>query len=174
MSLCRQNYPESSESAVNAQINHLLSTAYIYQSFSQYFDRDENSLPGFVKYFKEKSENTTKSAEKFMKYQADRGAKVNLSQISQPPEKPKSILDSLEFLMTVEKIVNSQFIEMHELASSTQDAHLVDFIEEDYLPKKVDNLRQIANLVVNLKRMGTEGLGLYMFDQTLISQEKSF
>ncbi len=46
-----------------------------------YFDRDDVALPGFAKYFKKASEEEREHAEKFMKYQNQRGGRIVLQNI---------------------------------------------------------------------------------------------
>lgn len=56
MSLCRQNYSEAAEKAVNTQIQAELKASHIYLSISAYFGRDTVALPGFQKFFLKSSE----------------------------------------------------------------------------------------------------------------------
>lgn len=55
---------------------------------------------------------------------------------------------------------------MHSVASGHMDVNLCDFLETHYLQEQVDAIKEIADHVTNLKRVG-EGLGVYMFDQKL-------
>lgn len=43
---------------------------------------------------------------------------------------------------------------------------MCDFIETEYLQEQVDAIKEIADHVTNLQRVG-EGLGVYMFDKQL-------
>lgn len=51
------------------------------------------------------------------------------------------------------------------------DVNLCDFLETYYLQEQVDAIKEIADHVTNLKRVG-EGLGVYMFDKTLHGSNK--
>lgn len=43
---------------------------------------------------------------------------------------------------------------------------MCDFLETEYLQEQVDAIKEIADHVTNLKRVG-EGLGVFMFDKQL-------
>merc|ERR1712137_508830 len=68
-SKCRQNYHEECEAAINKQINMELFASYSYTALSSHFSRDDVSLQGFAKFFKDSSNEERDHAEKFMKYQ---------------------------------------------------------------------------------------------------------
>lgn len=48
------------------------------------------------------------------------------------------------------------------------DVNLCDFLETYYLQEQVDGIKEIADHITNLKRVG-EGLGVYMFDKNINS-----
>lgn len=64
MSLCRQNYHEECESALNKQINTHLAASYTYSSLAWYFDRDTVALKGFHSFFQKLSEQERGDADK--------------------------------------------------------------------------------------------------------------
>ena len=84
MSLCRQNYHKDCEDGVNAQINLELYAMYTYQSLATYYERDDVALPGLADYFRKASHEELGHAEKLMKFQNDRGGKVQLKTIQAP------------------------------------------------------------------------------------------
>jgi ferritin heavy chain len=43
---------------------------------------------------------------------------------------------------------------------------LCDFLESEFLQEQIDAIKEIADHVTNLQRVG-EGLGVYMFDKQL-------
>ncbi|WP_395241866.1 ferritin, partial [Salmonella sp. s51933] len=83
-SKCRQNYHTTSEAEVNKQINLELYASYVYLSMAYHFDRDDVALKGFYKYFKKASEEENEHAQKFMKFQNDRGGRILLKDIKKP------------------------------------------------------------------------------------------
>jgi ferritin heavy chain len=55
---------------------------------------------------------------------------------------------------------------VHGIASANNDANMCDFLETEFLQEQVDAIKEIADHVTNLQRVG-EGLGVYMFDKQL-------
>lgn len=169
-SRCRQNFTESVESAINAQINMELTASYVYQSMAAYFAHDSVALPGLAKYFADEAEEERKHALKFVDYMAKRGGKVVFTDIKAPKMDWKSAKNALEEAIKLEKDVNAALLRLHSIAGECGDAHLSDFIESEYLDDQVDTLKELADLLTQLERCGCEGLGLYLFDQKLSSK----
>ena len=68
---------------MNLQIMHEMYSAYLYLSMASHFEI--NSLKGFAHWMKVQAEEELEHAMKFYEYINDRGEKVNLEQINQPP-----------------------------------------------------------------------------------------
>lgn len=169
VSQIRQNFTQEVELAVNQQINMELNASYVYQSMAFHFDRDDVALHGFSKYFSENSEEEREHAEKLMKYINKRGGKVLLCDVKKPlKDEWGTGLQALETALDLEKKVNQSLLDLQRLASHNGDAHLADFIEEEYLGEQVDHIYELGQLITRLKRAGP-GLGEYIFDKDLKS-----
>jgi len=167
VSQCRQNYHTESEAGVNRQVNMELYASYCYQSMSFYFDRDDVALPGFSKYFKKMSDEEREHAEKLKKFQNQRGGRLVLQDVKRPDrDEWGSGLDAMQVALGLEKSVNQALLDLHEVAASHKDAQMMDFLEGEYLQEQVRSIKEIADHITNLKRVGT-GLGEYMFDKHL-------
>ncbi len=59
------------------------------------------------------------------------------------------------------------------VASSHNDAHLTNFLEEEFLDEQVRAIKKLGDQITRLKRAGPEGLGEYIFDKDLSSQTDS-
>merc|ERR1711911_12674 len=164
---CRQNYHEECEAAINKQINMELFASYSYTALSSHFSRDDVSLQGFAKFFKDSSNEERDHAEKFMKYQALRGGRVVLQAINRPAaDEWDSPLAAMEYVLKLEKEVNQPLLEIHALASNHSDPHLSKFLEDDFLDEQAESIHQIANYITKLTRVG-DGLGVHLFDKEL-------
>ncbi|XP_045479324.1 soma ferritin-like isoform X3 [Harmonia axyridis] len=165
----RQNFHKDCEDAINKQINMEFFASYTYVSLAAYFDRDDVALPGFSKYFKESSKEETDHAWKLIEYMNKRGGHVVFSEIS-VPEKQEwgTAQEAMHAALELEKRVNESLLNLHSVASGHMDVNLCDFLENHYLQEQVDAIKEIADHVTNLKRVG-EGLGTFMFDQQLHS-----
>ena len=168
MSQIRQNFHDESEKAINAQINMELAASYTYRSMAYYFDRDDVALPGFHKFFKKNAEEETEHAEKLMKYLNKRGGRVVLADVKRPTnDEWGNGLSALQTALDLEKRVNQSLLNLHQLAASHNDAHLTDYLEEEFLDEQVDAIKELGDMITKLKRAGPEGLGEYLFDKDL-------
>ena len=169
-SIIRQNFHEEAEKVINDQINLELTASFVYQSMAIYFDRDDVALPGFSHKFSESSKEEREHAEKLMKYLNKRGGKVVLQDVKRPDrDEWGNGLQALEAALSLEKKVNDSLLNLHLVASSHNDAHLTNFLEEEFLEEQVEAIQKLGEQITKLKRAGPEGLGLYLFDKDLKS-----
>ncbi|KAK4886363.1 hypothetical protein RN001_002634 [Aquatica leii] len=166
-----QNFHKDCESAINKQINLELHASYVYLSMSYYFDRDDVALHGLHKYFKKASHDEREHAERFMEYLNKRGGRILLTDVS-APEKQEwgTACEAMTSALDLEKKVNDSLLTLHSVASGHMDVNMCDFLETHYLQEQVDSIKEIADNVTNLKRVG-EGLGVFMFDQKLVDEQ---
>jgi ferritin heavy chain len=168
VSAIRQNFHEESENAINNQINLELNASYQYQSMAIYFDQDDVALSGFSSFFKHHSAEERDHAEKLMKYLNKRGGRVVLQDIKSPNNNEwGNGLNSLESALDLEKKVNESLLNIHTIASSNCDAHLANFLEEEFLNEQVEAIKELSDMITRLKRAGPDGLGEYLFDKDL-------
>lgn len=166
----RQNFHESSEKALNDQINLELTASYTYQSMAFYFDRDDVALPGFSEYFNHNSKEEREHAEKLMKYLNKRGGRIILQDVRKPArDEWGSGLDALQAALDLEKRVNQSLLDVHKVATEANDPHLCDFLESEFLDEQVESIKNLGDLITRLKRAGPQGLGEYLFDKDLKS-----
>jgi len=76
---------------MNDQIKHELYSAYFYLSMSAYCEA--GNLPGFATWLKMQAVEEQEHAMKFYGYLLDRGQKVSLKAIEQPPVEFKGVKD---------------------------------------------------------------------------------
>lgn len=55
-----------------------------YHAMASYFDRDDVSLPGFAKYFRDQADDERGHAQKLIDFQNTRGGKVRLLPLAAP------------------------------------------------------------------------------------------
>ncbi|KZC04382.1 PREDICTED: soma ferritin-like [Dufourea novaeangliae] len=165
MNRIRQNFHEECEEALNKQITLELYASYVYLSMCYYFDRSDVALPGLQKYFKHASDEEREHAMKFMSYQNKRGGSILLTAIECPPKNDwVSAKDAMSDALDLEMSVNESLLQLHALASTHNDPNFLDFLETEFLQEQVDSIKEIADHVTNLERVG-EGLGVYVFDK---------
>lgn len=165
----RQNYHQDSEAGVNKQINMELYASYAYQSMAYYFDRDDVALKGFAKYFKANSDEEREHAEKFMKFQNQRGGRIVLQDIKAPEKSDwGSALEAMQAALSLEKSVNQSLLDLHGVADQHQDHQFADWLESHFLTEQVESIKEISDHITNLQRNGS-GLGEYLYDKHTMS-----
>ena len=70
----------------------------------------------------------------------------------------------------MEKDVNKALLEVHKLAEEQNDSQLCDFIASVFLKEQVESLKQLADMLTNLSRVGNDGVGLFLFDKDLLGR----
>jgi len=75
----------------------------------------------------------------------------------------KLCLKYMHLLPRMSTILN-YFLFALTFSSSFRDPHLSDYIEAEFLDEQVKSIKEYADYITNLKRVGT-GLGEYIFDK---------
>ena len=96
---------------------------YLSQAF--YFERDDVDLKGFAKFFRDSAKEEYEHAEKFMKFQTDRGGRIVLQDIKKPEKDEWGTgLDAMEAALALEKNVNQALLDLHTISDSRSDFHV--------------------------------------------------
>ncbi|MQL83486.1 hypothetical protein Taro_015974 [Colocasia esculenta] len=148
--------------------------SYVYHSLFAYFDRDNVALRGLAKFFKESSEEEREHAEKLMKYQNKRGGKVKLLSILSPlsefdHDEKGDALYAMELTLALEKLVNEKLLNLHAVATKSNDVQMSEYIESEFLTEQMEAIKKIAEYVAQLRRVG-QGHGVWHFDQMLLDE----
>ncbi|XP_077453244.1 ferritin, heavy polypeptide 1b isoform X2 [Stigmatopora argus] len=170
----RQNFHQDCEAAINRQINLELYASYVYLSMAYYFERDDIALPHFAKFFRGQTKEEREHAEKLLTFQNKRGGRILFQDIKKPDrDEWGSGLEALECALHLEKNVNQSLLELHQIATQHGDPHMCDFIETHYLDEQVKSIKQLADWVSNLQRMGApqNGMAEYLFDKHTMAEE---
>ena len=90
-----------------------------------------------------------------MKLQNDRGGKILLQDIEKPKQEDwGSVTDAMEAALVMEKAVNTSLLKLHKIADKHCDPHLAGFLQNRYLTRQVEMIKELAEHVANLKRVG--------------------
>jgi ferritin heavy chain len=134
------------------------------------------ALPNFASYFKKCADEEFEHAQKFMKYQNQRGGTIVLSDIKKPKDDNKwgKGIDAIRSALDLERDVNDKLHKLHKVADSHNDYELADFVDE-FLHEQVEAIRELTGHLTNLKRLGAEndenfnGHGEYHFERKTLS-----
>merc|ERR1712055_472553 len=163
----RQNYDEECEALVNKQINMEVYAGYVYVALANYFNGVDQALPGIACFFKRSSSVVHHHGVSLMEYQAKRGGKVVLQDISKPSRMDWGTpLEAMMAVLELEKTVTQTLQQLQTVAKEKNDFHLTDFIQQEFVVKKVNIIKEIGDIITNIKRV-TDGTGLFTVDQKL-------
>jgi ferritin len=150
--------------AMNDQIKHEIYSAHIYLAMSAHF-MDEN-LPGFANWMRVQYEEEMFHAFKFYDYIFERGGKVELQTIDQPPTEFDTPLSIFEEALAHEKKVTALIHNLYAIAVEEKDYASQVFLQW-FITEQVEEEDSAQELVDTLKRMGDSVNGLFMLDRQL-------
>ena len=155
---------EKIQQEMNNQVQRELESAYIYLSMAAYFD--SVTLPGFAQWMKAQFQEEQAHALKFYDFIGDRGGRVMLQPIGQPPIEFPSALDVFEKALAHEQKITGHINDLYALATEEKDyasqTFLLWFIDE-----QVEEEKNAGDIVDMLKLIGDNAHALLMLDREL-------
>lgn len=150
--------------ALNKQIHAELMASHLYLAMSVYFEAEE--FPGFAHWMVEQSAEERSHAFRLITYLHDRGERVKISALSEPPAKFKSVLDVFQKALANEEAVTKHIYKLYEQASAEKDfatqVELQWFVQE-----QVEEEKEVNCIISRLKMVGESPPALLMLDQEL-------
>lgn len=70
--------------------------------------------------------------------------------------------------MEMEKAILERLLQIVKVASDCGDPELEDFITSEYLHQQVIDMKKLSDMITQLHRAGDSGLGLHLFDKSLM------
>jgi len=152
------------EDAINEQIKNELYSAYLYLAMAAHCEH--KNFKGFANWLKIQAKEEVAHAMRLYDFVNDRGGKVVLSAIDQPPAEYQSLTEIFEKVLNHEKGVTTKINHLYELAKEENDyplqVHLQWFIDE-----QVEEEKNPAEILAMLQLIGESGSGIMMLDHEL-------
>ena len=152
------------QDALNEQIKEELFSSYIYLSMAAYFE--SINLPGFAKWMQGQSQEELSHAMKFFGFVHERGGRVVLQALEQPPLEFDGPTDVFEKTLEHEQYISSRIQDLYTLAIEEKDyasfSTLTWFIDE-----QVEEEQSADEILQLLKTIGEKGQGLIILDRQL-------
>lgn len=152
------------EEAINRQINEEMYSSYLYLSMSAYFEHA--GLKGFANWMYVQYREEMDHAMKFYRYINERGGKVKLYEIKEPPNEWKSPLHAFEETLKHEKHITECINELVDLAEKKKDRATFNLLQW-YIDEQVEEEANDEEIINQLKLIGDNGQGLLMLDREL-------
>jgi ferritin len=156
------------QDAMNEQIKNELYSAYLYLSMSAYCEAA--NLPGFAHWMRMQAEEEVSHAMKFYQFIHERGGRVVLQAIDQPPVEFQSPLNAFEQTLEHEQKVTAMIHDLYTLAVQEKDYASQAFLQW-FVTEQVEEEDSATQIVETLKMIGDKGHALLMLDRELGRRE---
>jgi ferritin len=152
------------QDAINEQIKNELYSAYLYLAMAAY--SEANSLPGFAHWLRVQSDEEVEHAMKFFDFVNERGGRVVLHAIDQPPVEFESPVKIFEETLNHERKVTGMIHHLYELALEEKD-YPTQVLLHWFIDEQVEEESNATQIVDTLEMIGDKGQALVMFDREL-------
>jgi ferritin len=152
------------ENAINEQIREELASAYIYLSMAAYLET--LNLPGFAHWMRAQSNEEVEHALKFYEHINERGGRVLLQAIEQPPLDFEGPTDIFEQALKHEQYISSRIIDLYKLAQKEGEYASYSLLQW-FVDEQVEEEESATEVLGYLRMIGDKGQGLLMLDRQL-------
>jgi ferritin len=160
---------EQVASAVNDQIQKEFASFYLYLSMAAYFE--DQGLDGFGHWMRLQADEERVHAMKLYDYLLDRGARVRLQAIEQPPVDFDSVKQVVEEVATHEAKVTASIYAIYELATQHNDFATQDHLDW-FVQEQVEEEKSANDLVDKVTLIEKHGGSLFMLDRELAKRQE--
>ena len=155
------------EAAINQQINAEMYSSYLYLSMATYFE--SISLGGFSNWMRQQAQEEMFHGMKMFDFVCERGGRVTLKAIDEPPSEWSSVLDVMENVLAHEQKVTGLINDLVNLALDERD-HATNIFLQWFVSEQVEEEDTAGGLVDKLKLIGGDANGLFMLDTELATR----
>ena len=157
------------QDAINNQIQKELESAYLYLGMAAHFDA--NNLPGFARWMRKQFEEEQGHAFKFYEYVYDQRGEVTLQPIAAPTGKFGKPSEIFQQVLAHEQKVTASIKAIYELALKEGD-QATQIRLQWFLTEQVEEEKNAADIIEQLKMSGDLGFGLLFLDQHVLGSRK--
>ena len=152
------------QDALNEQIKEELASAYIYLSMAAYCE--SINLPGFATWMVKQSQEEVEHAMKLYGYIHDRGGRVVLQALDQPPIDFDGPVDVFEKTLAHEQHITGCIHALYAMAGDENDYASLGLLQW-FVDEQVEEEKTAGEILETLKIIGDKGQGLIMLDRQL-------
>jgi ferritin len=153
---------------MNDQIKHELYSAYFYLSMAAYLE--SANLLGAAHWMRLQAREEQEHAMKFFEHIHDRGGRVTLQAIDQPPTEFAGLLDVFEKTLEHEQKVTGLINDLYRLAVKEDDYASQIFLQW-FVDEQVEEEKNASQIVEQIKMIGDHKGSLFMLDGHLGRRE---
>lgn len=150
--------------ALNFQLNRELYSGYLYLSMGAFFEAQD--LSGFANWMRIQAQEELSHAMKFYDYLVQRGGRVVLTKIEEPPKEWDSPQAAFEHVYEHEQMVTGLINDLVDLAVSLKDHATNNFLQW-FVAEQVEEEESSSGVLQKVKMAGDSTSALYMLDKEL-------
>ncbi|MEA3500017.1 MAG: ferritin [Candidatus Marinimicrobia bacterium] len=155
------------ENAFNNQINKEVYSSYLYQALSAH--SSYLGLDGIANWFQIQVQEEISHAQKIYNFINERGGKVKLKTIEEPPSEFESVIVMFEETLKHEEFITKSINELMDLAISEKD-HASQIFLQWFVTEQVEEEDNVNTILNDLKLISDSGNGLRMLDKELATR----
>lgn len=155
------------QDALNEQITEELASAYIYLSMAAYCE--SSNLRGFAHWMRMQTQEEMEHAMKFYGYIHDRGGRVILKAIAEPPAEFAGPTDVFEKTLAHEQHITGCIHKLYALAQAENDYASAGILQW-FVDEQVEEESNATEILEFLRMIGDKGQGLMMLDRQLAAR----
>ena len=150
--------------ALNGQIKEEFYSSYLYLSMAAYLE--SLGLRGFAHWMEMQAKEELGHAMKIYKFVVDRGGRVKLFDIQQPPVEWESPLKVFEEALKHEQHITSKINGLMSLAREAGD-YATEIFLQWFVTEQIEEESSVGEIVEKLKLVKDSPNGLFMIDREL-------
>ena len=147
---------------VNEQIAHEFYAAYLYLAIAAHFE--EQNFEGFAKWMRLQAQEESGHAMRLFDYLVERGERVELLQIDQPPKEFGTPLEAFRAALKHEQKVTGLINAMYQAAQQASD-YPTQIMLQWFITEQVEEEDSTGTAVVQREMAGENRAALLMLDQ---------
>lgn len=159
--------PVKIEQALNEQIQKEFQSAYIYLGMCAYFEAA--NLPGAASWMHHQAEEEQEHAMKIFEFMHDRGGRVLLQALSQPPTDYTSPIAVFQAAYAHEQKVTQSIHDLYALAVEQKD-YPTQVMLQWFIDEQVEEEKNASSIVAQLEMVGDSPAALFMIDRQLAAR----
>ncbi len=152
------------QDAINEQIKNELYSAYLYLAMANHYE--EKNLGGFANWLKVQFQEEQGHALKFMAYIQERGGKVVLKAIDQPPSSFGTNMEVFQQVLEHEKKVTGWIYKLYELALKEND-YPTQLMLQWFITEQVEEEKNASDIIASLGMIEAHDTAVLMLDHDL-------
>ncbi|HYG59082.1 MAG TPA: ferritin [Symbiobacteriaceae bacterium] len=161
-------YNKALEAAMNQQIKEEFASAYVYLSMAAYCEAQ--NYPGFAHWLGMQAQEEAGHAIRFYAFVNDRGGRVTLQAIPQPPSEFESIEKLFEEVLKHEQSITGMIHSLYGLAMQEKDWASVPFLQS-FVAEQIEEEKSATNVLAMVRMAAGNPQSLLLLDRELAKRE---